>query len=318
MAEDNTSEEIDLGYLFRKISDFFKKVVRTMFLILAFYLKYWIVLLILTLLGVGYGIYQDSFVDKMYLNEGIVIPNFESVDYLYGKVDHFNDRLNQRDTVFIKQVFGRNYKGIKKIEIEPISDIYNMMTRSREQIDVFRILYQNQELAKFVEDITTSKYFKYHKITFKTKGENDSKEAISTVLNYWNSNEHYKEYDSVYKNNAVFQVNEYKRMIVQVDSLLAAVSREARNEGAGVIISENSNPHLLFDRKREMLNELLEAEKRVADYTNPIKLVYMDYDLEIGSFPNKIKNPVLLIMGFSLIFFFIHLYKWMREIAESE
>lgn len=316
MAEQNYTEEVDLNHLMRKFSNFFKKCIRAVFMVLNFFIKYWIVTLILLFIGVGYGYYKDNTTSKVFKNEGIVVPNFESVDYLYNTIEEFNERINNGDSIFLKKFLGQDYAAIKTIEIEPISDIYNMMTKSREQIDVFRILYQNQEIDKFVENVATNKYFKFHKITFIIKGENKSEAVIEDILAFWNSNEHFREYEKIYRNNAEFQVLEYEKMIAQVDSIVKAITTSS-NQNQGVVISENSSLHLLLERKKDMLNDLLKAKIRLSDYTEPIKMVYMHYDIEQRGFSNKVKYPIILLFFFGSIFFIRFLFIRMKRIAES-
>lgn len=318
MADQEYTEEIDLSYLWRKFTAFIKKCIIAAFMVLAFFKKYWLVTLVLLLVGIGYGYYKDQTRAVSFKNEGIVIPNFESVDYLYSNIEEFNNRIKSNDTTFLKSVLGKNFKAIREIEIEPIPDIYNMMTKSREQIDVFRILFQNQEFDKFTENIATGKYFKFHKITFTVKGKGTSKAAIKSIQSFWNSNEHFSEYGEIYKENAVFQVKEYKHMIAQVDSIIHSITNEtARSQNTGVVISDNTNLHALLDRKKEMLEELLQAEVRVSDYTEPVKIVYMDYEVEVGYLSKSIKYPIYLIALFGFIFFIGFVYKKMKEIAES-
>lgn len=316
MAQQNYTEEIDLSYLLRKFNDFLKKCIRAFFMIIGFFLKYWIVTLILLIVGIGYGYYKDSTATKSFKNRGIIIPNYESVDYLYNTIDELNKRIHAQDTVFLKEVLGNNANSLRKVEIEPISDIYNMMTKSREQIDVFRILYQNQELDKFVENLTTGKYFKYHEITFSIKGEDKSEQVINDLMSYWNNIPHFKEYQEIYAENAVFQVQEYKQMIAQVDSIIHAIGASSNtNQGSGVVISDNTNLHLLLQQKEDMLNSLLQAEVRLSDYKEPIKMVYMDYEVKVESIPNVFKYPIFLIALFGLIFFIKFLLVRMRRIA---
>ena len=317
MAEQNYTEEVDFNYLMRKFSNFFKKCIRAVFMVLNFFIKYWIVTLLLFLIGLGYGYYKDSKSKKVFVNQGIVIPNFESVDYLYNTIDELNKRISSGDSIFLSQALGENYTALSYVEIEPIPDIYNMMTKSREQIDVFRILYQNQELDKFAENIATSKYFKFHKIKFTIKGENRSKEIIDNIFAFWNNNPHFKDYGKIYAKNAEFQVAEYNKMIAQVDSVIQAISRSSMASITGVSISDNSNLHLLLEQKEEMLNGLLQAEIRLNDYTAPVKMVHMDYDVEEGRISNMFKYPILLLFLFALIFFVRFLFLRMKRIAES-
>ena len=319
MAQQQSVEEIDLGYLFKKLKETSKNLIKLVFKVLDFYLKFWIVVLALILLGVAYGFYLDSNAKNEYDNQGIIIPNFESVDYLYNNIEYFNNKIKTRDTVFLKQVLAEDFEAIKKIEIEPISDVYNTMTKSREQIDVFRILFQNQDLDKFFEDISNSKYFKYHKLNIVTRGEVNSKNVIEKVLKYWNSNELYDEYSALYQENAIFQVKEYNKMNLQIDSILSSVVNSNQNvNSSGVVINENSSLFALFDRKEEMLNKVLEAEKKRVDYKDVVRLVSMDYNKEIHHFSNKIKYPIIFIFLFSLGAFIIYAFKYLRQYAEQE
>ncbi|WP_139854192.1 hypothetical protein [Aequorivita sinensis] len=319
MAQQQSVEEIDLGYLFKKLKETSKNLIKLVFKVLDFYLKFWIVVLALILLGVAYGFYLDSNAKNEYENQGIIIPNFESVDYLYNNIEYFNNKIKTRDTVFLKQVLAEDFGAIKKIEIEPISDIYNMMTKSKEQTDVFRIIYQNQELDKFFEDLSNSKYFKYHKINFVTRGEVNPEMVISKILDYWNSNQLYGEYSSLYQKNADYQVDEYRKMNAQIDSILSSVvNSNQKDQLSGVIINENSNLFALFDRKKEILDKVLEIEKKRVDYKDVVRLVSMDYNKEIHHFSNKIKYPIIFIFLFSLGAFIIYAFKYLRQYAEQE
>lgn len=319
MEQQEPIEEIDLGYLFKKINAFFRNIIRALFKVLSFFIKFWIVILALVLVGVAYGYYLDFTAKKTYLNEGIVIPNFESVDYLYENIQHLNDKISQNDTVFLKKVFPSGYDRIQGIEVEPISDIYNMVTKSREQIDVFRILFQNQDLDKFVNDITTSKYFKYHKVSITVLGKENTEELVSDVFSYWNRNEHFKAYEEIYQQNAAFQIAEYRKMISQVDSIIYSinsVSKEVETSNSGVIISENNNIHSLFERKTIMLAELQNLELKQSDYNSIIKLVNMDYNVEKTSVSKKIKYPIILVGLFAFIFFLRFLFLKLKYIGE--
>lgn len=321
MSQQYSSEEIDLGFIYGKFTEFLKGIVRAFFAVISFYLKFWLVILLLILLGLGYGYYKDKFVVQTYINEGIVIPNFESVDYLYENIQHLNSKIRQRDTIFLEKVSPSSYENIRKIEIEPITDIYNLMTKSDEQINAFRILFQNQDFEDFITDPATSKYYKYHKITFTTSGKDQSKEVISDIFNFWDNNEHYKKYKEVYRQNIDFQVREYEKMIVQIDSIIdafASSSNSKQTTNSGVIINENKEFHLLLERKKEFLDELLEVEKKQEDYEAVVKMVNMDYNIESTFLSNKIKYPLVFIGVFSLIFFMIYAYGSLKSYAILE
>lgn len=315
----NHSEEIDLGYLFRKINDLFNKGVKLLFEIIAFFLKFKFIVIALIIIGVAYGYHIDNSSKEVYDNEAIVIPNFESVDYMYDKVEAINLKIKANDSLFLKNILGTNYRSLRKIELEPIVDIYNFVSKSRENIDIFRIFIQSQDLQEYMEEFSNSKYYKYHRLSVRTRGEKTSEVLIPEVLKYLNDNEHYNKYSVIFKENVQQQVKENNRMVKQIDTLISSFSyglKEGMSQGVNIV--ESSNLHLLFERKRDLLDEKLVLQMQLVDYDSTVKLVNADYNLEKDAvFPAKIKYPIYLILIFSLIFFITYIFKKLKEIAES-
>ncbi len=320
-ASNEHPEEIDLGYLVNKTGVFFKNLVKVFFLILAFFQKYIIIVIVLIIIGFSYGYFKDRTSFKIYSNETIVIPNFESVDYLYGKVEALNQKISLKDTVFLKKILDTNYLKIRKIEVEPIVDIYNFISRSREHIDIFRVLFQNQDMSEFVEDMTTSKYYKYHKLDFTTIGDESSERIIQDILNHFNSNSHFLEYQEEIRANTSLEIAENARMIAQVDSVFKAVSsfpsKEKSNQS--FFINDNSQLNDLLTSKRELLEDRMKLKMRYIDETDVIKLVSANYNLKPDGIvlSNKVKYPLVLIFLFSLVFFIGYAYKKLKAIVES-
>ncbi|NCT18276.1 MAG: hypothetical protein COZ75_05510 [Flavobacteriaceae bacterium CG_4_8_14_3_um_filter_34_10] len=318
----NQTEEIDLGYLFKKLGDFFKRCVKLLFLIIAFFIKFKIIVIFLILIGLAYGYYKDITSKKIYANEAIVIPNFGSVDYLYDKVKAINTKISANDTLYLQAILDTNFRKIKKIEIEPIIDIYNFAAQSRENIDIFRILFQNQELAEFVEDLTTSKYYKYHRINFTVVGNEDSELIIKQLLDYFNNNEHYNQYQEINTENTALLIKESTIMISQIDSLIQSAIRDSsKNNGSqSVNINDKSDLGTLIYRKQEILKSRLELLTKEKDQVQIIKQVSLNYNLtpEKGfSISNKIKYPILFVLLFSLVFFIRYAYNKLEAIAKS-
>src|SRR5690606_10205246 len=214
MAQQNSSEEVDLGYLFKSIGEFFKKLARLLFLVVAFVRKYILIIIGIIIIGVIFGYFLDRNSVNVYENRLIVIPNFESIEYLYDKTDELNFKIQSGDSLYLKEIFGDKYKAVKKIEIEPIVDIYNFITKSRENIDVFRILFENQDMKEFVDDMTTSKQYKYQKLKVFIHGK-ESKDLLEKLLSFLNENEHFKQYQDAYMQNTSKRLSETDKMINQ-------------------------------------------------------------------------------------------------------
>lgn len=318
-SHSNPSEEIDLGFVLKKFNAFFKKTIVLFFEVIAFFLKFKIIVIALIVIGVAYGYYKDKTSKRVFYNEAIVIPNFESVDYMYDKVNALNQKIEAKDTVFLKTFFGTNYRSLRKIELEPIVDIYNFVSKSRENIDIFRIFVQSQDLQEYMEEFSNSKYYKYHKLSVRTSGENSSQHVIPSLMTYMNDNEHYNEYAAIYKENIQQQVREHEKMLKQIDTLIHSISNSFQTASAqGVNIVESSNLHFLLERKRDLLDEKLAVQMQLVDYDATVKLVNVDYNLEKEPFlPAKAKYPIYLILLFSAIFFIMYIFKKLKEIAES-
>lgn len=323
MAQNN-QDEIDLGYLFNKISNFFRSLVRLLFLVIAFFIKYIIVIVILILIGVGIGYYFDKNKEEVYNNEIIVIPNFDSADYLYSKINSVNAKIKDNDSDFLNKIFGKKYNYVTGIEVEPIIDIYNFVAKTRENVEVFKILTAKQDIPDYIKDAQNNKYYKYHKIILKIKGKSESEELVNLLMNFLNTNTHYLEYQEVGAKDTEFQIKNYELMIAQVDSILktaADIELNNRTNQTSVLINDNSQINFLFQSKERYLTKLLELKLQNKDEDKVIKEVATNYnvvDMTEFHINNKIKYPFLLVMLFSLFFFIKYTYKKLKIMAESD
>lgn len=316
MAQQNSSEEVDLGYLFRSLGNLLKKIAKLIFLIIAFFRKYIIVTILLIIVGFVFGYYSDR--DPIYENELIVIPNFESTDYLYEEIEALNQKKEAKDTLFFKTIFGDDFQDFVKIDIEPIVDIYSFMAEKKDYIETLKILYNDKDGQEFLIDKSISKYYKYHKIKITCKGNNS--ESISTsLLKYLNDNPHFKLYQQVGLSDTEIQISQNEKMISQIDSILKSVSDNSDGkQSQSVYINTQSDLYQMINTKQALLNNRLKLHIKFIDQHAVIKLVSANYNLKVQGFksiPNKIKFPIYFILLFSGIFLLIYLYKRLKQIS---
>lgn len=321
MAQQNTTEEVDLGYMFKSIGYFFKNIVKLLFRAISFIKKYILIIVGIVILGVIIGYFLDKNSKKVYENRIIVIPNFESVEYLYDITDELNFKINIKDSIFLKEIFGKQYKNLRKIEIEPIIDIYNFTTKSRENIDVFRILFENQDMKEFVDDMTTSKQYKYQKLKVYTIGKN-SKGLLNDLFDYFNENEHFKQYQEVYIQNTKERIAEADKTIKQADSVIYAIASAPNNQNsnAPVYASYNNDFFKVIQYKEEILQYKLELLKKSKDEVAIIKPVSINYNIIEGGFASLkgvIKIPVLLLFIFFFLATIRFIYKYLKSVAQE-
>lgn len=319
MAQQNSSEEVDLGYLFKKSNDFLKGIVRGLFLIFDFFKKYFIVIIILILIGFAFGYFKDKGSVELYNNEILIIPNFESVDYLYDKAETINSKIASKDTVYLKNIFGDNFRSVGGVSLEPIIDIYNFVSKSRQNIDVLKIISQSQDFSEYVEDMSTSKYFKYHRLNLSIVGKEHSVAIVDSFLNYLNQNKHFANYKNTLKITKDFQVKEYYFMLTQIDSIIKANTRN--NINSSVTVNTISDQSELIEKKRQLLAELQNLEMEQIDYSSIIKMVNAEYNIHPETFldiSNKIKYPLILVFLFSLVFFIFYIFKSLKKYVDVD
>ena len=316
-----TAEEIDLGYFFKQISNFFRGFARLLFMMFDFFKRniLWISLLIIA--GVVLGYFAERNSATMYQNKLLVVPNFESTDYLYDKVDEINLKRKQGDSVFIKQFTGENWKRFNTIEIEALPDIYNFVTQSREQLDAFRILFENQELSEFLEDNTTSRSFKYHRLNFYVAGE-DAPVVVNKIMEYLNQNEFYKGYQDIYQKNMALRIDKAMKTANNIENIMVALSYVPEEKDGVLSLTANSNSDMfeLSDYQEVLLAKKLELEKMQHDQDQIIKVASANYkivDKGIFGFSKKIKFPIYLVLLFSSVFFILYLFRTLKQFSQD-
>ena len=321
MAQHNSSEEVDLGYLFKSIGSVFKSLVKLLFLVLVFFRKYFLLIIGVIIVGIILGYFLDRNSVNVYENRLIVIPNFESVEYLYDKTDELNFKIQSGDSLYLKEIFGENYTVVRKIEIEPIVDIYNFTTKSRENIDVFRILFENQDMKEFVDDMTTSKQYKYQKLKVFILGK-ESEKPLADLIKFYNENMHFTQYKEAYVENTTERLLETEKMIKQSDSVINSIVNATGGSitNPPVYASFNNDFYSIYRYKDVLLKDKLELLKKSKDEVAIIKPVSINYNILEGGFAtlkNTIKIPMLLFLLFSFIFFLRFVYLGLKRIAQE-
>ncbi len=321
MEKNKSSEEIDLGYLFRKSNDFLKSIVRSFFLIIAFFKRHAIVLIVIIAVGFAFGFYKDYNAVEVYNNKLIIIPNFQSVDYLYDKVDAINSKIKIGDSVYLKSIVGKQYRELKSIKLEPIVDIYNFLSnKDNRNFDVFRALTEKKDISEFLEDMSTSKYYKYHSMDILIKGDTSSEKIVKDLIAFLNQNEHFAEYQDIFKNSNQLEISEHYKMLAQVDSLVSS-SSAVSGSNANIAINNTTNLFSLIQQKREILKEIVQLKMQQVDYSAPIREVSANYNLETKRFlniSNKIRFPILLVLAFCGVYLFLYLLRKLRSYAKIE
>lgn len=305
------NQEIDLSQVSEKIGQFFKNISTSIFKGILFFKRNILVISILFIIGVGIGFYLDKTV-KYYDNQIIVTPNFGSVDYLYSKVNLINSKINNNDTLFLKKVIGiKDPKKLKKIEIKPINDIYKFIQDKPQNFELVKLLAEDGDLKKILDEELTSKNYPYHSINYITLKETTLEDTQEPILKFLEDNEYYKTVQKEYVNNVKIKINKNDSIIAQIDGLLNAFSNDVNgNQKSDKLVYYNENSQLndVLKTKTDLINE---------QGFNRITLVNLDKIIKVNSATinslNKVgvngKLKFVLPLLFILLFIFGGFFK---------
>ncbi|GGC81536.1 hypothetical protein GCM10011508_06050 [Flavobacterium lutivivi] len=282
--QNNDSQEIDLSQISRKIGGFFDGIIFNIFRII-FFLKRNIVLVgILLVLGAGLGYFLDK-TNKNYENQIVVIPNFDSVDYLYSKIELINSKVKEGDTIFLKNVVGiKNPKKLGLIEIKPITDVYKFIKDKDNNFEMIKLMAEDGDIKKIIEENVTSKNYPYHLITFFTSEETSLDKTINPILNYLNQSDYYAKIQKEYVNNVKVKMIENDTIIKQIDGFLNSLSKS--------INSSQKSDKLVYYNENSQLNDVIKTKDQLVyeQGSHRLELVNLDKIIKDNSVTINSKN----------------------------
>lgn len=324
-----SSEEIDLGQLFQ----IFKRGLHRLFRgVLRFFLylkKNAIKLGALIVLGLAIGYLLNLFVDKKLKSEVIVMPNFESKDYLYDVVDEIQANAMSSDTLFFKNM-GIDVNELRgfEISIQPVENEQLDVEKLKESNDYLEIL-QNLKDDDFVSDVIKAEILKKtvltHRITVSHKNAAKGEEYVSKILDYINENPYFDEIRKVAAQNANLRIEKNKELIGQIDNLIASFNQQLAASDAtsgreGVVFFDKERsldvPGLL-NLKNKLVKEMEEKQLDLVEQKDAISIINFGKTQVVKKqFLNKslIWLPTILVSLFVLWTLLVFLNRKAKEI----
>lgn len=224
------NQEIDLSQISKKfgklVEDFFTWIFRGFL----FIKRNLIILAILFIIGAGLGYYLDK-KTKIYDHQIIVYPNFGSNDYLYSKVNLLQSKIVERDSLFFKQIGIKNSKKFAEINIEPILDVYKFIENKPENFELIKLMAEDGDINKIIEDGVTSKNYPFHLISFTTKDETSREQTVDPLMAFFNDSDYYKAVQKVSLDNTNVKLKSNDSIIKQIDGILNEFSKSRANSG---------------------------------------------------------------------------------------
>ncbi|MTH17854.1 hypothetical protein [Flavobacterium sp. LC2016-01] len=314
----NTDQEIDIFQLSKSIGGFFDRINRSIFRAIQFFIRNWIAILILAVLGIALGFYLDSN-KKSFQNQVVVTPNFESVDYLYAKIDLIQSKIVAGDVDFLHQVFGNSSpNAIKRIEIKPVADVYKFIEDKEQNLELIKLMAEVGDVKKVLEDNVTSKNYTFHTITFTSSGEISEKEIVEPLLKFLNNSEYFDAAQKIGYKNLEREIAQNDTIVSQIDQVLKGLSSTAKSDKV-VYYNENLQLNDILKTKQKLILEQGKNKIRLMSSDKTIKEINSTLNINENKVVNgnlKIWFPLFFIFVFVLISMFGKFYR--KQLALSK
>ncbi|PZR23971.1 MAG: hypothetical protein DI539_01905 [Flavobacterium psychrophilum] len=276
MANSHSSpdnQDFDLGQLSQRVRNYFSRLGDSIFDGILFIKRNIIILIILVLLGGGLGYYMDT-KSTVFEQKVFVIPNFGSVDYLYEEVENITYKIRKEDPQFIKLSGIEDPEKFVDIEIEPIVEIYDFIEpvdakELNTKFEVFRLISENSDMKKVLEDKPTARNYKNHLITIRTAGRVSRSEIVDPLLKYFNSNAYFLKMKGEYTENLKRKIAANDTIIKQIDALLNDASTN-KNSNA-VYYKDNTELNEVIRYKNKLTKEQGQNRIDLANYSNIVE-----------------------------------------------
>lgn len=307
-------KEVDLSNITKGIGNVFDGLSSYIYRGIRFLVRNVIIIAILFVIGLGLGIYLDS-TQKTYDNQIIVVPNFNSNDYLYAKVELINSKIKEGDTLFLKNIGIKNPKKITQIKINPIVDIYKFVANNEQNYKLLQLMAEDSDINKVVEEKITSKNYAYHIITFSTTEKTSEEKTVKPILDFLNDNLFYKKLQVEFVNNIKVKMTANEQTIAQINGILEAFSKnntDGSKSSSLVYYNENTQLNEVIKTKDELIREqgshrldLVGLDKIIKDNSKTINIE----NKKAVNGKMKIVLPFLFIFIFISIFLFRAFYR---------
>ncbi len=310
MSTHSQDQEIDLGLVAKGVKNFFQGIINSFFDFIFFLKKKIIIVGSLFVIGVVLGYFLDK--NSSYTQDILVIPNFESNEYLYKKIDFLNSRIIEKDTAFFTSIGVSNSDNINKIEIKAVNGVFQFVNQgdeNKQNFELIKLMAEDGNIEEIVKSDATSRNYYLHNITFKTSEKITQKDVIDPILKYLQDNNFYKTQQKIYQNNIDNKIKFNDSLIVQIDKLILNLSN---NKGGNISFSEEKGISELINKKDQLIKETQNLFLNQSLFEEIIKTQNVSINnLNTKGLNHKMKLflPIMFIILYVILYNFIVLYK---------
>lgn len=295
--ESQKNQEIDLAFLYNSLKNLVDNIGFTIFRIFNFYLRNFVITIILILLGVGLGYYQYINNTKAYKHELIVVPNFNSTGYLYNKVKGIG-KSNGEDNSPLSHV--------SEVKIEPIIDVFQFVSDSKQNLEIAKYMSENTiEVNKFKKDNDVEKLYKYHLLTYYTDERDVDSKIVNALIEGLNNDVYLNERKNIEAVETQNKLLELQKSVDNINNIFAKLGGASENS-KDINVEMYSQINDLMLTKNDLLRQI---NKTKVELIEQEKIIY-----DASTNLNSSNESFLKIIAYPVIFNFIFLIlAWMMK-----
>lgn len=322
----NSSDEIDLGQLFRMIGTSFKRLFIAFLRLFLYLKKNAIILGSLIVLGVVIGFGLNQFVDKKMKIEVVVKPQIESKNYLYDVINEIQANIKARDKVFFSSIGidSSNFDGLE-IRIDPVTENWKSNESEFKYLELLQNFESTEAIANIVSAELQNKTSFNHRITFFYKDAKVGQQFANGVMEYINTNEYFNDLLGVYRKNSTSRIEENKQLLIQLDEIITVFTKKMGQDDGMVgndrIVLDNQetvNITGLFGLKNGLIRDIESKNLELEKQTDPIKIINFGKPQQIMK-PLFRKNIILFPIVLISIFFLFSIIEYLnRRVLELQ
>lgn len=320
----NSSDEIDLGQLFRMIGNGFNTLFKAFLRLFLYLKKNAIIILSLIIVGgaIGYGLNQ--IVSKKLKTEVIVKPQLESKNYLYDVVAEIQANIEAKDTIFFNSI------GVSSIDFRGLEITIGRVSgddSSESDIKYLELLQSfedTESIADIVRAELQNKSSFNHRITIYYKNLEQGQIFAKKVMEYINSNTYFDNLVTIYRVNAESRIDQNKNLLAQVDEIITNYSKQmAQTDGVSsnerIILDNQEKVNItgLLNFKNTLIKDIETKKVELEERTDPIKVINFGKPQQVQKAfygKNIVLIPTLLLAVFFLVSFIKYLNKKVLEL----
>ena len=289
-------QEIDLSYLYQSLLNFIDSIGFSIYRMVRFLLRNWMITISVLILGFGLGYYLYKSDPKAFKQEVIVVPNFHSTSYLYEKVNNFNKKHKDPAS---------KLSHISSIEVAPIVDVFQFVSDSKQNLEIAKYMSENTiEVAKYKKNNDIEKLYKYHKITYYTDVEDTDQKIFDALLQDLNSDSYLQERQKVETVQTQNKLQEHIASVENINNVFKKLGNVSENS-KDLNVEMYSQINDLMLTKKDLLNEITKVKIEVIEQS---KIIY-DASKSLNT-QNKNIFKVILIPFVFIVLFLCSAYVW--------